>query len=353
MSAITKQKITLAYYKTNVGVFIRNLWGSEYSGYQGTPHFDIYKFNGIAGHNNLVGSFMLLKGEQGIDKVERKKEPRALLVGYKMKEDVSEALKAALKPSYVLDEVGYHYDDSIEEYVFSNKEFDAIKAMYLPEYAMTEESWEEVPVEHVVLGELTIENYEQPDKMVVKVQEDRSWSSEAVDVDLASIVCYEDFERMLTPGFMLHTRPCSLSSPQVYKIIRAYVKQNINPRVAEITSDYDFCFTVSRKVAIKPITTKREQKKANGRSYATPRFSTQTISYKSIPLFEMTDSSHRYQGYTVIEGWEANNLQEMKEQVKHYLDTLMEEINTEWKECECCGGIGAIGSKIDTNERNV
>jgi hypothetical protein len=60
-------------------------------------------------------------------------------------------------------------------------------------------------------------------------------------------------ERMLTPEFALHERPCSITSKQTYDIVRYYVKENIDPKQAEVTSDYDFCFTVKKKVAIKPL----------------------------------------------------------------------------------------------------
>ena len=41
----------------------------------------------------------------------------------------------------------------------------------------------------------------------------------------------------------------------------------------------------------------------------------------------------------------------MKEQIEYYLTTLMKVINTEYTECECCKGVGAVVTKIETNQR--
>ena len=119
-----------------------------------------------------------------------------------------------------------------------------------------------------------------------------------------------------------------------------------------VTSDYDFCFTVKRKITIKPITTRREIKKDNGRSYASPKFKTIIQQFKEIEIFEMTPEDKKYGGYTPIAPWHANNLREMKEQIETYLANLMEEINKPVAECECCNGTGhVVGPNIDTNAR--
>jgi len=47
----------------------------------------------------------------------------------------------------------------------------------------------------------------------------------------------------------------------------------------------------------------------------------------------------------------ADNLLEMQEQVKIYLNRLMEEINTEAEKCNCCNGIGYVVNSIKTNSR--
>jgi hypothetical protein len=130
------------------------------------------------------------------------------------------------------------------------------------------------------------------------------------------------------------------------------VKENINPKTAAVTSDYAFCFTVTRKIAVKPYETRVERKKANGSSYAVPKIKTYTHTHKPVELFEMTHSESNYRGYTPIKGFTGENLQDLADNIKHYLDTLMEHINTPYAECEHCSGAGVIvGPKFKANER--
>ena len=350
MSVPIEKPMTISLYKTNVGLFIRNLWGPQYSNWGATSQFCNYRFNGVVYEDILTGGYLALPDVSSIETLEERVVPQKKLVGYSLREDAPDTLKSNLKPFYPIEELGKCWDDDDGE-VFKNTEFSQVKGMYQEKYEMTEEGWKPKPFDVQILGELEVSNWKKPEAMVVRQVAETNYSEKIISADLSTIVCYSDIERMLTPEFLLHNRPCTLSSDQVYKIVRAYIKENIDPRAAEITSDYDFCFTVKRKIAHKPIVRRNEEKKANGRSYATPRFKSYTTTYKSVEIFEMTSATRKYQGYTAIQGWCADNLEEMQQQVKHYLDTLIKEINTEYVECECCNGVGAIVNKIPTNQR--
>ena len=181
-----------------------------------------------------------------------------------------------------------------------------------------------------------------------------NYSGTTQTVYLDGIAEYSHLEQMLTPEFMLHSRPCKLSSATMYKIVRAWVKESINPKAATISSDYEFCFQVNRKVKTKPIVRKTEIRKANGRSYATPRFNTSTTAFKEIPIFEMTyagagNGNSGYDKYTIIPELQADNIQDLADRLKFYLETLMEDINKEVEECSCCNGVGYIVNSISSN----
>jgi len=349
MTAPAAKKQTIAYYKTNVGIFIQKLnCGAYYNPYP----FTAFKFNGIQGHGELTNGYLHLQAESSLHTVERWVSPVQVQTGYKLRADVPEAVAATLPAFFSLPTVERVWGLEDDDYSFGNKEFQAIKSLYTEAYETTEGSWEAVEFEPVILGDIVVENYNQPEKMVVRYQSEGAWGSGKIaEADLSTVVSYADIEKLLTPEFMLHTRPCKLTSDQVYKLVRAYVKENINPRAAEITSDYDFCFTVKRKIHHKPVTTRTETKKANGRSYASPKFNSRTVSYRSEEIFEMTSASKHYNNYTIIQGWEANSLVDMQNQVKYYLDTLMQEINKEVEVCSCCNGVGSVITKIATNAR--
>lgn len=347
-------KMKMEIYKTNVGLFLRNPWGSAYNNYAGTPYMQNYRINGVVQDKAPIfnGYIKLDIQEDEILSVETLKTGKLVCVGYKLKDEslASDKIPLFLKPNMV----NAKWDDDEERMVWES--FDALQALYEAVQERQTDSWQEADFSVVVLGNLVVENYEQPEKMLIKIMKPQTYGSDKVsEADVASIVRYEDFERMLTPDFLLHERPCSLTSKQVYDIVRAYVKENIDPKNACITSDYDFCFTVKRKVKIKPYEKKQEVLNSRGRSFARPKFKHSTVQHKEVEIFEMTWAGYKgaggYQGYTCIEGWKANNLKGMQEQIKVYLEELMAHINEDVQECPHCNGVGHVVNKLGTNER--
>ena len=156
---------------------------------------------------------------------------------------------------------------------------------------------------------------------------------------------------MLVPDLAIHNRPCSLSQDNTYKIIRSYIKNNINGKYARVTSDYDFCFTVTKVINIKPYIHTSEQTKSNGRSYAKPRIKKREINTKEFKIFEMCPKKP-YQGYTPIKGFTGENLLDLSNNIKSYLDELMSVLNSPLTECPCCDGTGfSKEDKFDSNKR--
>lgn len=352
----TKAKTKFELYKTNVGLFLRNPWSSSYNNYAGTPYMQNYRINGVVQDKAPIfnGYIKLDIQEDEILSVDKLKQGGLVCVGYKLKHEylASDKIPLFLKP----ETVNAKWDDDEERMVWES--LDTLQSLYEVVQERSSDSWEKEDFEVVVLGTLYVENFQQPERMVVKTMRPDDWgvaSDKMSGADVASIVRYEDFERMLTPDFLLHERPCFLTSKQVYDIVRAYVKENINPKNACITSDYDFCFTVKRKVKIKPYEQKREVLNSRGKSFARPKFKSSTVQHKEVEIFEMTWAGYKgaggYQGYTCIEGWKANNLKEMQEQIKQYLEELMEHINEDVQECPHCSGVGHVVNKLGTNER--
>jgi len=63
-------------------------------------------------------------------------------------------------------------------------------------------------------------------------------------------VKHQIMDEILFPEIVLGSRPSSFTPEQSYKIIREHIKDNIDPKVAKITSDYDFCFTVQKRIPL-------------------------------------------------------------------------------------------------------
>lgn len=337
-------------YSTNLGLFVKLAGNYNYVLNERS------KVNGVFGNtfqkidvrtNSYTNStWYFLEGVQKLESYEVLKTGGSKHVGYTLK--ISSIANDDIPLNLSVTDVEPHVDDEGDT-VWKN--YSDYCALYKPVHEKLEDEWVSEEFEVAVLRSLNIDSYEAPAKMQVEVVSEAGRSAKVDVSDLSGVVYYEDFERLLTPEFLLHTRPCRISSSQVYSIVRTYVKNNINPATARITSDYDFCFAVSRKIAIKPYVNKKEIKTQRGRSYSTPRYTTSTVQHKELPLFEMTTAEKPHGSYTPIKGWEANSLKEMQEQVGVYLTSLMEQINMAVEECTHCNGLGHITKKVETNGR--
>lgn len=242
---------------------------------------------------------------------------------------------------------GYEYFIGTDSKYYPYRDLYTFEQDLLPPEQVPLGSWES---EH--LGEISTIESDKFSTMKLNVLKDDVWTHKGCNVlDLSSIVKYEDFELFMTPSLMLHTRPCSLTSKQTYNIIRNYVKENINPKEARVTSDYDFCFTVKKVVHTKPWIKSTEILKTNGKSYKKPKFSKEEISSELVEVFEMTHDEREYGNYTTISGFTGSNLKDLEQNIKQYLDKLMQTLNTPVKKCEHCSGTGAIITPFETHQK--
>lgn len=330
------------YYKTNHGIFFSIDAGGWYS-------ISGMLVNGIEGSViPKYGSFYRIEGDSLV--FQRKVPERKIQTGWQLK---NKALASAILPlNLPTIAIMKDFDEDENDWIGEYAEY---SSLYEAVYDVVPADLESMEVTLVNLGELQISNLSKPEETKVKLVHG-SCGGQSQTVNLSSIVTYDALTKIVVPDFMLHNHPCSLSSKQVYEIIRSYVKENLNPKTAKVTSDYDFCFSVSKVYAtVKPIKASQEVKKTNGRSYASPKFKNIEVNKSSYQIFEMTWVGYRgkpegYSGYTPIEPWKADNLADMKEQVNKYLESLMSVLNAESKECNCCKGTGFIFDKQETKE---
>ena len=333
----------IEYYKAPHGIFCM-LTNSSYV-------ISCYRLNGkepkvVAD----VGSrtWLFLKGDKEIKKLEIKNQATTKLVGFKLRQP---DLASDKIPDYIkAEEVNEYYDYDDDVYVW--EKYNDIRALYDRDTVVEPESFTSIRFETEFLGEINVENMESPKDMKYEVYTDGQWPHKgAKEVDLSTVATWDDIEKLLTPEFALKDRPCKLTSKQAYDIIRFHVNNNIDPAVAKVTSDYDFCFTVKKKIAIRPYEHKWEEKKANGKSYARPRFKSRQVEYIEKEIFEMTSTEESYGGYTPIKGFKGDSLEELAENIKLFLEELMAVINQPVKQCEHCNGTGHIYKKINCDHK--
>ena len=102
-----------------------------------------------------------------------------------------------------------------------------------------------------------------------------------------------------------------MDSSVAYRIIRSHIKSHIDGGYAGVTSDYDFCFTVKKKIRVVPFVKDWENRKDNGKCYRPPRFNRKQVDYELYEIFEMTSAKARYGGYTVVDGFKGDSLADL------------------------------------------
>lgn len=257
---------------------------------------------------------------------------------YELKEEFD---KGVFKKVWLYHEVFDEDGDVIDEFqnikgLYEYKEDKQPNVLQLVDF-----EWEEI---------LQIETFKEPTGFSYKAA--GKWNHETYPNVTEKNLKYDILTQVLTPTVLLHTQPCKLTSKETYDIIRKFVKENINPKVAEITSDYDFCFTVKKKIPLaKPYS---YQTDVNNNIFSSrkrkPKYETRLVNTKSVEVFEMThnlagNNGKGYDRYTLITPFEAENQEALKEYIDTYLQHLISVINTPLCECDKCNGTGVLLNK--------
>lgn len=160
-------------------------------------------------------------------------------------------------------------------------------------------------------------------------------------------------DEILFPDIILSFKKCKLSSKETYDIVRQHIINNINSKYAKITSDYDFCFTVQKRIELaepekysidvnnQNIFSKRKRK---------PKYETRYRKDRTVKIFEMTHEEANYQGYIAIKGFIGDNQTDLKNKIDTFLKDIIEFINEPLVECKVCGGNGVILDKFNINK---
>lgn len=226
-----------------------------------------------------------------------------------------------------------------DEYASEHK----LYGLYEPQYKIEPETYEDIDVKTEVIAEIDGALVEQKIHFPVYGKypntDGKNWSVTNSSIKLGLL------DELITPSILREERPCKLSSEDSYKIIRTHIKDNINPKVAVITSDHDFCLSVEKRI---PLSEKvKFTYDANFSIFGRRRKPKMVVDYKTerkVKVFETAPEIRGivYSGYTKTPEFVGENAETLKSNIDLYLKTLMEEINKPLLDCPHCKGLGVI-----------
>ena len=250
----------------------------------------------------------------------------------------NEKLISTELPKHIsLDEID-NYDGDIIDSLYK------CKSDTLPDY------YEDVKCDFNII--LEVENFEFPKKIDYPAIQRVNFTDKVYNITNANLQ-HQLLDKMIFPEVMLHTRPASMSSHQMYCITRQHILNNIDNKVAVVSSNYDFCFEVEKIIPlIEPVAVSRQNFFAKTKKQR-EKVHYETKKNNKIKVFEMTYSPKNYNGYTPIPALYADNDNELKDKVDEWLDYIISEINKPLNYCAHCNGTGYEESvkKIKTQDK--
>lgn len=327
------EKLKLIAIKTDKGYYITD--NIESNKYYGT-RLEHLKFDGkkpkVTFHKDwfiVPEGFLEITQEVRQSDINRRYELRDKEEYPKLKEVYTE--KEALT------RISTEDDDYVDKW---NKEFAEVKSLYDFKSDSQDPIDEPVEFELEVVGEMKSIPGDTPFKY--EVLDPNKYDGETYNINNNDIV-RNLIDKVITPPILLHLVACELTSHDTFDIVRQYVKQNINLKVAKITSDYDFCFTVEKVIRL--VEHEEYQADISGFRSKKPKYVTRYRKDRTVKIFEMGWSPKCYGDYTAIEGFKGENKKELKKNIIKYLKELIEKINEPLIECSQCKGLGVIIQK--------
>jgi hypothetical protein len=209
---------------------------------------------------------------------------------------------------------GYPISELTPETLSSIDEDSEIIGLYTPEYDTIEGGYVNVELEVEYLGETTNILIDKPKYPMSRF---------IIDQINTHPVLHDEL-------------PCFINGKQLYVVVREFIKKNIDPKYARITSDYDFCLTVSKVIAHEPIE-KQGTRQVSKRKTVPYNY---YVRERLVKCFET--SPEGYSNYPKMQGITAKSAVELEKEVDKYCQDLIDMINEPLKECPHCSGRGVV-----------
>ncbi len=318
--------------KTHKGFYITDNINNNY---RSQPSLNAYKFDGIIPELSFHQDWVFVKSKPKVITKEVYQPP--INKRFELRDPVSfPNLKKVYKREEVLiEEADYHRDTS-DTFI---DEFSETRSLY--EYKEDKQPPKDEPVEFE--WNQIVELKEIPDKVGFKYEVYKTqWDSDGVTNLTDKDVKYKMIDEIVTPSMLIHTKPPELSVKDSFDIIRRHVKENINGKYAEITSDYNFHFCVEKKILL--IEPEEYEVDVNAfRKRRKPKYEKRLRKTRGHVVLDINNGNWKY-GKT-IKKFAGDNLEDMKKRIDEFLKNLLEVINEPLQDCPKCKGYGVISMK--------
>ena len=316
----TSNKLKVSAVETDAGYFIKEGGGLHFG--NGIRN---YFFDGVCATPTFHNEWYKIESKPR--RVHRLIKGAAQNQRYELFEKciASDKIPLVLRP----DEVKINDDGDWEAY--SN-----LKSLYIYTHDLGEDTEEDVDFEFNVI--LKIDNIKGYAGLNYPIQK-TNWKSDGLICVTDKDVSHQEIDKIIFPDLVLPSRPSQFTSHQSFDIVRQHIKTNINPVFAEMSSDYDFCFQVNKKIKL----CEDEPYQVNvARMNKRAKYKTRYRSDRKVKIFEMTYSPKNYNGYTPIQPFRGQNHEGLMNNIDSFLRDLMAKINEPLIDCPKCNGMGVI-----------
>lgn len=342
--------LDLAIIRTKDGLFISD--DPNNTGNYTCTYLNKYKINGKIPKKAFHKKWVFMQDDQEITSIKESMPEEKTNYRYVLEDPSFEDHDKGVLAYFHRDEIAYKDDDYCWQW---KDDVSHLRSLYRETHDIVPAYWKEVDFTAVVVMEL--DHVQSPCDFSFEVYNEnhnRWGDDDRKFYYTGEHVQKQILDTIIFPSLVQHETECKISSHDLYKIVRTYIKNNINNESAEITSDYDFCFTVQKKIKLdEPYTQKTEIKTAKGKSYKNRKYRSRYITERMVEVYEMTHSPKSYSSYTPIAGMQAKNLQELKDKIDNLCQELIEMINEPLKDCPHCKGMGVVeDTKNADTEKN-
>lgn len=316
--------------KTNDGYYVTNDLKNQTNYYNSNSPLLNYVINGEKPTETFHQKWVMVKTEPKLIQI-YKPQPDTNK-RYELKDS---SLSDKFKPVWPMDEAK-KWDEAEEQVIYTQG--------FIPElYELVSDKQPDILVDVEFEYETITEIDEIKTPKFFSYSRQGKWSHEKYQDITNKNIEFDMISKIITPSILLHTQPCKLTRQESFDIVRKYVQENIDGKYAHITSDYDFCFTVKKRVKLAKPHKYTVDENDNffgllGKRKKKPKYVERVATENKITIFECAPKP--YQSYTVIEPFEAESQDELKELIDNYLSHLISVINEPLQYCECCNGTG-------------